>query len=191
MSKHLVGIGLLSVVGLAAVALLRERRSLAAEARSETRWADHYHRENLALRAKVGRQEARWQATLDAVIEDWGDECDGLITQIGDLKEQIAAQAYVIGALKTQAKDAQQAGVTLQTVVAALYEQNEGLLAKVKAHGKPQEPPYQEYQRLTAENEKLRQLLDWALRPEAHAALMAAYANAGKATEGLDSNIPY
>jgi chromosome segregation ATPase len=139
------------------------------------------------LRAENGR----WQKMVEATIRDWGDECDGLVAQIGDLKEQLAAQQYVIGALKTQAKDAQQAGVTLQTVVAALYEQNEGLLAKVKAHGKPQEPPYQEYQRLTAENEKLRQLLDWALRPEAHAALMAAYANAGKATEGLDSNIPY
>jgi membrane carboxypeptidase/penicillin-binding protein PbpC len=41
-----------------------------------------------------------------------------------------------------------------------------------------QEPPYQEYERLTAENERLRDRL-------------AAHANAGKVVEGLDSNIPY
>jgi hypothetical protein len=146
-------------------------QELKAEARSETRWADHYHRENVALRAQIERQEARWQSTLDAVIEDWGEECDGLITEIGDLKEQIAAQAYVIGALKVQVRDSQQAGMTLQ--IAA------------------QEPPYQEYERLTSENAKLRKLLDWALRPEAHAALMAEYARAGKVTEGCESNIPY
>jgi regulator of replication initiation timing len=139
------------------------------------------------LRAENGR----WQKMVEATIRDWGDECDGLITQIGDLKEQIAAQAYVIGALKTQVRDSQQAGMTLQIAVASLYEQNDGLLAKVKAHGKQQQAPYPEYERLTAENEKLRKLLTWALRPEAHAALMAEYAKAGKVTEGCESNIPY
>jgi hypothetical protein len=54
-----------------------------------------------------------------------------------------------------------------------------------------QQKLYPEYERLTAENEKLRRLLDWALHPEAHAALMAEYAKAGKVTEGCESNIPY
>jgi hypothetical protein len=41
-----------------------------------------------------------------------------------------------------------------------------------------QQKLYPEYERLTAENEKLR-------------AQLAAYVGAGRATEGLDSNIPY
>jgi chromosome segregation ATPase len=148
-------------------------QELKAEARSETRWADHYHRENVALREKLTqfekerkRREARWQELEDALLADWGDECDGLITEIGELKEQIHARDYVIGALKTQVRDSQQAGMTLQTVVAALYEQNEGLLAKVKTHGKPQQEPYPDNQRL------------------------AAYVGAGRAVEG-DGEIPY
>jgi DNA repair exonuclease SbcCD ATPase subunit len=48
-----------------------------------------------------------------------------------------------------------------------------------------------EIDRLTTETGKLRKLLTWALRPEAHAALMAEYARAGKVTEGCESNIPY
>jgi hypothetical protein len=155
-------------------------RALDAWKETNQEWHDHC--------AKNNRE---WGEYCSNLIESYGSRCVGLGRTVDDLREEVKARDYVIGALKVQVRDSQQAGVTLQTVVAALYEQNEGLLAKVKAHGKPQEPPYQEYERLTAENEKLRKLLTWALHPEAHAALMAAYANAGKAVEGMDSNIPY
>jgi regulator of replication initiation timing len=155
-------------------------RALDAWKETNQEWHDHC--------AKNNRE---WGEYCSSLIESYGNRCIGLGRKVDDLNEQLAAQAYVIGALKTQVRDSQQAGMTLQIAVAALYEQNEGLLARVKAHGKQQQEPYPEYQRLTAENEKLRKLLTWALHPEAHAALMAAYANAGKAVEGMDSNIPY
>jgi regulator of replication initiation timing len=135
-------------------------RALDAWKETNQEWHDHCVKNN-----------REWGEYCSNLIEHYGARCVGLGRKVDDLNEQLNAQAYVIGALKTQVRDSQQAGMTLQ--IAA------------------QEPPYQEYQRLTAENEKLRRLLDWALRPEAHAALMAEYAKAGKVTEGCESNIPY
>jgi hypothetical protein len=158
-----------------ALAQLRENRALAAEARSETRWADHYHRENVALRAKVERLDDRWQATLEAVIADWGDECDDLITEIGELKERINAQAYVIGALKTQVRDSQQAGMVLQQERFQLCQ-----IANAFSHGMTEE------WEATAVCQAA--LKDWQGFVDRER--LAAYANAGKVVEGLDSNIP-
>jgi hypothetical protein len=175
MSADQVVIGFLSValVGLVALALVLVRENQKLEA---------------AARCKALRQEARWQATLDAVIEDWGDECDGLITQIGDLKEQIAAQAYVIGALKTQVRDSQQAGMQMQIEREQLFQ-----IADIFLYGMDE----------TWEQTGVCQaaLTDWhgfvARWHQEHPLSgakerLAAYANAGKVVEGLpDSNIPY
>jgi hypothetical protein len=136
-----------------------------------TRALDAWKETNQEWHDRCVKTNREWGEYCSNLIEHYGARCVGLGRKVDDLNEQINAQAYVIGALKTQVEDSQQAGMTLQ--IAA------------------QEPPYQEYQRLTAENEKLRKLLTWALHPEAHAALMAAYANAGKVTEGCESNIPY
>jgi regulator of replication initiation timing len=181
--------------------------------------------------AQTAAQSEQINQMTDALIAKYFAERAAHESRIYDLQEQINAQAYVIGALKTQVEDAQQAGMQMQIEREQLKAELQTYIWEVearKANGDSWrdaldkimaaagvewwegEPPadeviakidelkdqvrqklYPEYERLTAENEKLRKLLDWALHPEAHAALMAAYANAGKAVEGMDSNIPY
>jgi chromosome segregation ATPase len=108
-----------------------------------------------------------------------------------DEMNKVESCENVIAALKTQI-------ATAQAEITRLEGINETALHLLTQYGDKademlnlQQKLYPEYERLTAENEKLRKLLDWALRPEAHAALMAEYAKAGKVTEGCESNIPY
>jgi regulator of replication initiation timing len=262
MSADQVVITLLAVALLVllvvALVLVRDNQMLEADAKSEARWADLYSRENRALCKKVEQAEKaqihkdlRWQELEDALLADWDDECDGLITEIGELHEKINAQDYVIGALKTQVADAQQAGMVLQIEREQLKAELQTYIWEVearKANGDSWrdaldkimasagvewwegEPPadeviayieklktqvrqklYPEYERLTSENERLRTapcgdeklmtMAEWAsLSAESRARInaygqeherLAAYANAGKVTEGCDSNIPY
>jgi hypothetical protein len=95
-------------------------RALDAWKETNQEWHDH-----------CVKQNREWGEYCSNQIESYGARCIGLGRKVDDLNEQLAAQAYVIGALKTQVRDSQQAGMTLQ--IAA------------------QDPPYQEYERLTAE----------------------------------------
>jgi hypothetical protein len=150
--------------------------------------------ENTRLREKLTRmeherkrREASWVELEDALLADWDDECDGLITEIGELHEKINAQGYVIGALKTQVADAQQAGMQLQIERGQLFE-----IARVFSEGMDEAWEQTDICKAALEDWKVFVARWHQQHPLTGArAALAAYVGAGKVTEGLDSNIPY
>jgi hypothetical protein len=136
--------------------------------------------EREALQKRIA---ARFEQDRNEARNAWGLAVHQYCEEIGDLQEQIQARDYVIGALKTQVRDSQQAGMALQQERFQLFQ-----IANAFAHG------------MTEEWEKTgvcqAALKDWqgfvAREQELNTARerLAAYANAGRVVEGMDSNIP-